>query len=98
MRGADVLALLGGEIRPEMVAMLDRVKAAGLRVACLTNNVIDGGDRGDEITAIMQRFDVIVESSKVGVRKPEQRFYEIACELLGVGRTSASSSTTSEST
>jgi putative hydrolase of the HAD superfamily len=30
------------------------------------------------------RFDAIVESSKVGVRKPEPRFYEIACELLGV--------------
>ena len=32
----------------------------------------------------MARFDVVVESSKVGVRKPEPRFYEIACELLGV--------------
>ena len=37
-----------------------------------------------QIAAIMDRFDVIVESSKVGVRKPERRFYEIACELLGV--------------
>ena len=33
---------------------------------------------------MMTRFDVVVESSKVGVRKPEPRFYEIACELLGV--------------
>ena len=32
----------------------------------------------------MMRFDTVVESSKVGVRKPEPRFYEIACELLGV--------------
>ena len=32
----------------------------------------------------MDRFDVVVESSKVGVRKPETRFYELACELLGV--------------
>ncbi len=71
--------------------MLDRVKDAGLLVACLTNNVV-GGDGRDivsvsrslEIAAIMDRFDVIVESSKVGVRKPEPRFYEIACELLGV--------------
>ena len=28
--------------------------------------------------------DAVVESSKVGVRKPEPRFYEIACDLLGV--------------
>jgi putative hydrolase of the HAD superfamily len=94
--GADVLSLLGGDVRPEMVAMLDRVKAAGFRTACLTNNVIGGvggeaggrgagsEDRAAQITAIMDRFDVIVESSKVGVRKPEPRFYEIACRLLDV--------------
>jgi putative hydrolase of the HAD superfamily len=32
----------------------------------------------------MDRFDTVVESSKVGYRKPETRFYEIACELLNV--------------
>ncbi len=85
--GADVLGLLAGDIRPEMVAMLDRVQAAGYKTACLTNNVL--GDRpADErslaIGAIMARFDEVLESSKVGVRKPEPRFYEIACELLDV--------------
>jgi putative hydrolase of the HAD superfamily len=92
VRGADVLSLLAGEIRPEMVAALDAVKAAGYKTACLTNNVVGGdgessavrADRAAAITAIMSRFDAIVESSKVGVRKPEPRFYEIACELLDV--------------
>ena len=41
--GSDVLALLAGEIRPAMVQALDTVKAAGYRMACLTNNVV-GGD------------------------------------------------------
>ena len=63
--GSDVLKLLAGEIRPKMVQALDTVKAAGYRMACLTNNVV-GGD------------------SKVGCRKPETRFYEIACETLQV--------------
>jgi putative hydrolase of the HAD superfamily len=86
--GADVLLLLAGDVRPRMVALLDRVKAAGFYVACLTNNIV-GGDNLDnarsvEIAEIMARFDVIVESSKIGVRKPEPRFYEIACEMLGV--------------
>jgi putative hydrolase of the HAD superfamily len=35
----------------------------------------------------MARFDHVVESSKVGVRKPEPRFYELACELAGVAPT-----------
>ncbi len=81
--GADVLGLLAGEVRPEMVVALDAVKAAGYATACLTNNVVGGDPRGD-VADVMARFDQIVESSKVGVRKPEVRFYEIACELLAV--------------
>jgi len=81
--GSDVLGLLSGDIRPEMVTALDRVIGQGLATACLTNNVL-GGDTPAEIAAVMAKFDHIVESSKVGVRKPEPRFYEIACELVGV--------------
>ena len=33
----------------------------------------------------MTLFDLVVESSKLGVRKPEPRFYELACEQLGIG-------------
>jgi putative hydrolase of the HAD superfamily len=85
--GGEVLALLAGYVRPDMVELLDRVKAAGYKVACLTNNIGGGhvtSERSETITDIMDRFDIVVESSKVGVRKPEPRFYEIACELLGV--------------
>ena len=81
--GADVLTLLSGEVRPAMVAVLDDVIAAGYRTACLTNNVLGGDPRAD-VADVMARFEHVVESSKVGVRKPEVRFYEIACELLEV--------------
>ena len=51
----------------------------------LQRNVQLGEDElAAQLAAIMDRFDVIVESSVVGVRKPEARFYEIACELLMV--------------
>ncbi|MCU1502275.1 MAG: putative hydrolase [Ilumatobacteraceae bacterium] len=85
--GADVLAILAGDVRDEMVALLDELKASGYRLACLTNNI--GGqhssnERSETIAAIMARFDVVVESSKIGVRKPEVQFYETACNLLGV--------------
>jgi len=85
--GADILALLSGSVRPEMVAALDAVIAAGYRTACLTNNVVSDGTgrtKRPDVAAVMEKFDQVVESSKVGVRKPEPRFYEIACELLGV--------------
>jgi putative hydrolase of the HAD superfamily len=81
--GADVLGLLSGEIRPEMVTALDRVIRAGYRTACLTNNVV-GGEQRMDVGDVMVMFDHVVESSKVGCRKPERRFYEIACELVGV--------------
>ena len=92
VRGATILELLAGEIRPEMVEALRRVRAAGLATACLTNNIVSGDDtehadptgRRERVAEVMAMFDVVVESSKVGIRKPEPRFYEIACELLGV--------------
>ncbi len=87
IRGSVVLGLLAGDVRPEMVAALDTVRAAGYRTACLTNNVAGehaSAERSERIAAIMARFDAVIESSKVGVRKPEPRFYEIACEQLGV--------------
>ena len=85
--GADILGLLSGSVRPEMVAALDAVIAAGYQTACLTNNVVSddtGATKQADVAAVMDKFDEVVESSKVGVRKPEVRFYEIACGLLGV--------------
>jgi putative hydrolase of the HAD superfamily len=81
--GADVLALLAGEVRPEMVTALDRIEAAGLATACLTNNVTGGASRPD-VDAVLARFDAVLESSKLGVRKPEAAIYSLACAELGV--------------
>jgi putative hydrolase of the HAD superfamily len=85
--GADVLALLSGDVRAEMVRALDGVIAAGYKTACLTNNVVrrDGEvEERPDVAAVMAKFDAVVESSKVGIRKPERGFYTRACELLGV--------------
>jgi len=85
--GVDILALLSGSVRPEMEAALDAVIAAGYITACLTNNVVSddtGATKRPDVAQVMAKFDHVVESSKVGVRKPELRFYEIACELAGV--------------
>ena len=96
--GTRVIASLRGVIRPAMVEALRRCSAE-FKTAMLTNNftpptdesgteamVSDPGVDGDgaSLVEIHELFDEIVESSVVGVRKPEPRFYEIACERLGV--------------
>jgi len=91
VRGSEVLPLLGGEVRPRMVEALLVCKRS-FKVGCITNNVIHGHGPGMATTregasraaAIMEHFDVIIESSKAGIRKPDPRIYVMMCELLGV--------------
>ncbi|SBV34448.1 Epoxide hydrolase domain-like phosphatase [uncultured Sphingopyxis sp.] len=91
LEGEAVLAVLAGAVRPAMVAALDTLKAGGFGIACITNNVPSGKGAGmarsealaAEVAAIMARFDHVIESSKVGVRKPDPRIYEMMCEALG---------------
>lgn len=85
-----VLDALKGHVRPEMVEAVRRC-GERLKTAMLTNNFRDPGTDtassrapDDPMGTIMSMFDEVVESSVVGVRKPERRFYEIACERLGV--------------
>ncbi|MDP6975987.1 MAG: HAD-IA family hydrolase [Acidimicrobiales bacterium] len=80
-----VLAGLRGELRPAMVEALRRCSER-LRTALLTNNVAPMAESAEAGAAsgVVDLFDVVVESSVVGCRKPELRFYEIACEELGV--------------
>lgn len=91
VRGADVLPLLSGDVRPRMVEALKLCKRH-FKVGCITNNMAQGHGPGmaaspegaSRSAGIMALFDVIVESSKTGVRKPDPRIYQIACEQLGV--------------
>jgi putative hydrolase of the HAD superfamily len=89
VRGAAVLACLAGDIRLEMVEALRRCKRAGLVQGCLTNNVARAESELDDprshrLAKVMDLFDAVIESSKVGVRKPEVGFYELACATLRV--------------
>lgn len=87
--GAEVLALLSGDLRPNVVAALKQCKAH-FKVACITNNVKSGSGPGmarssgkaAKIAEVMALFDEVVESSIEGVRKPEPGIYRIACERL----------------
>jgi putative hydrolase of the HAD superfamily len=80
--GWDVLGLLAGDVRPEMVEAVRRC-GERLKTALLTNNVT-GLEANPEVAEIVALFDAVVESSVVGVRKPDPEFYEIACQRLGI--------------
>lgn len=90
--GAEVLALLSGDIRPEMVAALYAVKEC-YAIACLTNNVKGAGEgpgmasdshKAAAVREVMGLFDKVIESSLVGLRKPDPRIYHLVCEELAV--------------
>ncbi|MGF1597822.1 MAG: HAD-IA family hydrolase [Acidimicrobiales bacterium] len=83
--GHAVLALLSGAVRPRMVEAIRRIGDAGFTSACLTNNFRAGkGDSRPHAADVMAMFDHVIESSKVGVRKPELEFYRKALSIVGV--------------
>jgi putative hydrolase of the HAD superfamily len=84
---ARVLAALRGEVRPAMVEAIRRLRAAGLPLGMVSNNV-SPMERGGRMDEILDMFDVIVESSIEGIRKPEPEIYQRALERLSeaVGR------------
>lgn len=79
----EVMALLAGELRPAMVEAVRRCHEK-MSTACLTNNFVLDPDGGRRHGDVLDLFHVVVESSRIGVRKPDPRFYEIACDLLGI--------------
>jgi putative hydrolase of the HAD superfamily len=78
---ARVLAALSGEVRPEMVAAVRRLRDAGFPLALLSNNVAPM-QRTGRLGEVLGLFDAIVESSVEGVRKPEPEIYARALTRL----------------
>ncbi len=89
--GRDVIARLSGDVRPRMVEVLKHCKRH-FKIACITNNVKAGEGPGMSRSAakaaaiadVMSLFDLVVESSVEGIRKPNPDIYTLTCERLGV--------------
>ena len=87
--GKDIIGLLSGDFRPDVIEALRRIRHAGYKTGCITNNVPanhSGSNEGRALYAreIMEMFDHLIESSKIGIRKPNPRIYEMMCETLSV--------------
>ncbi|MCK1545424.1 HAD-IA family hydrolase [Bradyrhizobium sp. 147] len=88
VRGRDVLPLLQGELRPEMVEALKRIKAQ-FKTGCITNNLPANAissltGRTLYIAEVMALFDHVIESAKIGLRKPDPRIYRLMLQTLKV--------------
>jgi putative hydrolase of the HAD superfamily len=88
VRGREILPLLSGNLRPEMVEALRRVKTH-LKTGCITNNlpanaIGSASGRSLYIAEVMVLFDHVIESAKIGLRKPDPRIYQMMVEALGV--------------
>jgi putative hydrolase of the HAD superfamily len=88
VRGKEVLPLLSGDLRPEMVEALKRV-GASCKTGCITNNlpanaIGSASGRSLYVAEVMALFDHIIESAKIGLRKPDPRIYQMMIEALGV--------------
>jgi putative hydrolase of the HAD superfamily len=88
VRGREILPLLSGELRPEMIEALRRVKAR-FKTGCITNNLPANaiGSTGGPtlyVAEVMALFDHVIESAKIGLRKPDPRIYRMMVEKLGV--------------
>jgi putative hydrolase of the HAD superfamily len=81
-----LFAMLVGDIRWEMVEAVRRCRAH-FKTALLTNNFVTPATeagRPSAVAEVLELFDVVVASSEVGMRKPDPRFYELACRQLDV--------------
>ncbi|PIT05050.1 HAD family hydrolase [Bradyrhizobium nitroreducens] len=88
VRGREVLPLLQGDLRPEMVEALERIKAQ-FKTGCITNNLPANAigsltGRSLYIAEVMVLFDHVIESAKIGLRKPDPRIYKMMVETLKV--------------
>ena len=85
-----VLKCLETTIRPNMVDAIKSLRT-GYKLAILTNNLQQSSNdsTGDKksptahLEMVIDLVDHVIESSKIGVRKPERAFYEEACRVVG---------------
>jgi len=67
-----------------MVDAVRRVRAAGHRTALLTNNAREWGVTWRPLIPLDELFDAVLDSSEIGLRKPDPAIYRLTCRQLGL--------------
>ena len=90
VNGLKVLDLLEGDLRLGMVDIIKTLKKMDFIQACLTNNFIPDNDNQPDMmdlnkkTEVFNLFDFIFESKEIGLRKPDQAFYDYVLEKVDI--------------
>jgi epoxide hydrolase-like predicted phosphatase len=84
-----LMALGGSGVRTEVVEFCRDVKSRGFRTGLLTNNAREFEEFWVPLLPLDELFDDVVDSSAVGLRKPDARIYELSLERLGVAAPAA---------
>jgi putative hydrolase of the HAD superfamily len=69
---------------PQMIELMRELKAAGYRMAMLTNNVREWEPLWRSMLPVDEIFETVVDSGFVGCRKPEPQIYELTLERIGL--------------
>ena len=67
-----------------VVHKIRELKDRGLRLGLLTNNVKEFGEHWRSMFPLDELFEVVVDSSHVGMRKPEREIYELTCSRMAI--------------
>jgi epoxide hydrolase-like predicted phosphatase len=82
----DVLATMGssGEPRQFMTELVHDIRAAGIKTGLVTNNVAEFAAFWRNVVPLDELFDDVIDSSAVGIRKPNEAIFALACQRLEV--------------
>jgi len=74
----------GGGLRDELVEYVRRIRGAGLATGIITNNVVEFREHWRGMLPVAELFDFVVDSSEVGMRKPNPAIFEKALQIAGL--------------
>ena len=74
------------ERRERAVSKVRALNDSGIRQAIITNNAKEFGDMWRQLIPVDELFEAVIDSSAVGMRKPDPRIYRLALEQLEVSR------------
>lgn len=78
------------ERRDKAVAKVRELNEASVRQAIITNNAKEFGDMWRSLIPVDELFEAVIDSSAVGMRKPDPRIYQLALERMDVSRPESS--------